>query len=192
MTPLPTTNGAPLVLVVPGLGGSGPDHWQTLWESLHPRHARVEQSDWCQPNREAWLRKLENEIVAAGEPVVLVAHSLGCALVVHLARRSSALPVRAALLVAPADVDSLAHTPAETRCFAPMPLEPLPYPATVVVSRDDPFVSFERGRLFADAWGAELVDVGSVGHINAASGLGDWPAGRDCLERLLSRVQTLT
>ncbi len=111
--------------------------------------------------------------------------------VVHLARRSPGLPVRAALLVAPADVDSLAHTPAETRCFAPMPLDALPFPATVVVSRNDPFVSFERGRLFAKAWGAELVDLGSVGHINAASGLGDWPAGRECLERLLSRAPTL-
>jgi predicted alpha/beta hydrolase family esterase len=189
---VPPAGPAPLVLVVPGLAGSGPEHWQTRWESRYPRHARVQQRDWCQPDREAWLSALEKEIAAAPEPVVLVAHSLGCALVVHLARRSPALPVRAALLVAPADVDSPDRTPPETRCFAPMPLERLPYPTTVVISRDDPFVSFERGCLFADAWGAERVDVGAAGHINAASGLGDWPAGRDCLERLVARAPTAT
>jgi hypothetical protein len=184
------TGGAkpPLVLVVPGLGGSGPEHWQTRWERAHPRHVRVEQRDWDRPDLETWLTALAARIEAAGEPVVLVAHSLGCALVAHLAARRPDLPVRAALLVAPADVDSPAHTPPETRGFAPLPLAPLPFPATVVASHDDPFVTLDRARAFAAAWGAELVDAGSCAHINAASNIGDWPAGRVHLDHLLARV----
>jgi predicted alpha/beta hydrolase family esterase len=176
------------VVIVPGLGGSGPEHWQTSWERNHPRHARVEQRDWDRPDLQAWLTALAARIEAAGEPVVLVAHSLGCALVAHLARRRPDLPVRGALLVAPADVDSPAHTPPETRGFSPLPVAPLPYPATVIASRDDPFVTLDRARAFAAAWGAAFVDAGTCAHINAASGLGDWPAGRRHLEALLDRL----
>jgi predicted alpha/beta hydrolase family esterase len=178
---------SPLVLIVPGLGGSGPEHWQTRWERAHPRHARVEQGDWDRPDLAAWLAALVSRIEAAGEPVVLVAHSLGCALVAHLASSRADLPVRAALLVAPADVDSPAHTPPETRGFSPLPLARLPYPATVIASRDDPFVTLDRARGFAAAWGATFVDAGTCAHINAASGLGDWPAGRRHLAELLAR-----
>ena len=96
--------------------------------------------------------------------------------------------VRAALLVAPADVDSPAHTPPETRAFAPMPSARLPFPATVVASADDPFVSLDRARAFAAAWGAVFVAAGARGHLNAASGLGDWPAGRRALDELLARA----
>jgi predicted alpha/beta hydrolase family esterase len=92
------------------------------------------------------------------------------------------------LLVAPADVDSAAHTPPETRGFAPMPLARLPFPATVIASRDDAYVTLARARQFARAWGAAFVDAGAIGHINAASGLGDWPAGRRWLRALLDRA----
>jgi len=119
--------------------------------------------------------------------VALVAHSLGCALVAQLARRAPRLPIRCALLVAPADVDSPAHTPPETRGFAPLPRAPLPFPSTVVASRDDPFVTQDRARQMAADWGASFVDAGAAGHINAVSGLGDWPAGRDLLAALLAR-----
>ena len=178
---------SPLVLIVPGLGGSGPEHWQTRWERAHARHARVEQKDWDRPDLEGWVAALTARIETAGEPVVLVAHSHGCALVAHHAHRRPDLPVRAALLVAPADVDSPAHTPPETRGFAPLPIGALPFPATVVASRDDPFVTLDRARAFAAAWGATFVDAGTCAHINAASGLGDWPAGRRHLDALLAR-----
>ncbi len=175
-------------MIVPGLGGSGPAHWQTRWEVLYPGHVRVEQRDWDQPRRADWLAALASAVAAAAEPVVLVAHSLGCALVAHAAALSWSAAVRAALLVAPADVDSPAHTPPETRDFAPLPLAPLPFPATVVASQDDPYVTLTRARAFARAWGADLVDAGPRGHLNADSGLGDWPEGRRHLEALVARA----
>jgi hypothetical protein len=181
---------SPLILVLPGLGGSGPDHWQTRWEALYPRHQRVVQRNWDCPDRGVWLEALGAAVenAGAGEPVALVAHSLGCALVAHAATRPFAAHVRAALLVAPADVDSGVCTPPETRVFAPMPLSPLPFAATVVASQTDPYVTFARARAFAAAWGAELVDAGPRGHLNAGSGLGDWPEGHAILEALLARA----
>ncbi len=65
-----------------------------------------------------------------------------------------------------------------------MPTAPLPFAATVVASGDDPYVTLPRARAFAAAWGAAFVDAGRKGHLNADSGLGDWPEGRRHLEAL--------
>lgn len=120
-----------------------------------------------------------------------MAHSLGCALVAHWVDEEhkkhggvSDLPVCGALLVAPADVDSDDHTPPETHVFAPMPLCILPFPSIVVASDNDPYVDAERAQLFATAWGAEYVNIGLHGHINADSHLEDWPEGWELLTDL--------
>jgi len=178
------------LLVLPGLGGSGPEHWQTRWESCEPACSRVHQREWDRPVLGDWLRAVDQALGAHDDegPVVLIAHSLACALVAHGARRAAWSRVVGALLVAPADVDSEARTPPETRGFSPMPTDALPFAATVIASHDDPFVAFERARELARRWGAELVDVGMVGHINADSGLGDWPAGRRALAALVARA----
>jgi len=181
----------PSIVIIPGLGGSGPEHWQSVWSARMPGCSRVAQHDWDRPDRELWLQGLRHAIEGARGPVVLVAHSLACALVAHAAQRWPALiarAVRGALLVAPADVDSPVHTPPETRGFAPIPLAHLPFTATVVASADDPYVTFARARALAAAWGADFVDAGAIGHINAASRLGDWPAGRRALAALIDRT----
>ncbi|HVJ16938.1 MAG TPA: alpha/beta hydrolase [Polyangiaceae bacterium] len=181
---------APTILVLPGLGDSGPEHWQSRWENEWPTFVRVRQRSWDQPELSEWLAALEAAVSAAPTPTILLAHSLSCSLVVQFAARygNPGACIRGALLVAPADVDSCEHTPPETRSFAPLPLLPLPFPSTVVASRNDPYVAFSRARELAGAWGAEFVDAGDIGHINAASGLGQWPDGKRCLDRLLERT----
>ena len=67
------------VLILPGWQSSGPGHWQTQWEQRHG-YVRVEQHDWIKPLRGDWLVRLEEMILTRDEPVVLVAHSLGCIL----------------------------------------------------------------------------------------------------------------
>lgn len=177
------------VLVVPGLGGSGPEHWQTRWEHLHG-YVRVEQRDWDHPERARWIGELERALAQRGGPCVLVAHSLGCALVAHFVRAGGPAVARicAALLVAPADVDDPSRTPDATRCFAPLPLERLPFPAVVVASTSDPYVGPERAKHFADQWGAAFEDVGDRGHINADSKLDVWAEGHRLLENLTGRI----
>jgi uncharacterized protein len=171
-------------LMVPGLWSSGPEHWQTHWEAANPSFQRVNQFDWDAPERREWVRTLDDAVRQAGRGVVLCAHSLGCATVVHWGLLPARM-VRGALLVAPADVDG-AGFPLEARGFAPMPLKELPFPTILVASADDPYLSLERARLFAESWGSRLVEVGPVGHLNSASGLGEWPEGRALLEELLA------
>lgn len=46
-----------------------------------------------------------------------------------------------------------------------------------MTSRTDPYTAYERAADFAAAWGADLVDAGESGHLNAESGHGPWPEG---------------
>jgi uncharacterized protein len=175
----------PPVLILPGLGNSGPEHWQTHWQKQNPDFVRVEQRDWDAPDCDQWVATLDRAISAQSAPPLLIAHSLACALVAHWAAKH-ARPLHGALLVAPADVDSDKHTPAEVRGFAPMPIRHIPGRTIVVVSTDDPFVALARAKSFAMAWGARLIEIGACGHINSASGLGDWPQGRRLLADLVA------
>lgn len=177
----------PALLTVPGLGNSGPDHWQTLWERDMEDCERVELGLWSAPHRTLWVNKLNLAIHAAGRPVVLIAHSLGCLAVAWWAkyeRPGYGDPVIGALLVAPPEVDK--H-PADPRLlpFAPAPLGPLPFPSTLVASRNDPYIRFERARRLARFWGSGFADAGAAGHINADSLLGKWHFGRVLLDRLV-------
>jgi len=92
--------------------------------------------------------------------------------------------VKGALLVAPADVDSPAHTPDEVRDFSPVPLVRFPFPSIVVASSDDPFSPLARAALFARSWGSRFVVLERAGHINADAGFGVWPQGRMLLREL--------
>ncbi len=171
------------VLIVPGWGDSGPDHWQSLWEQAHPEFRRVVQRDWLYPIRAEWVETLARDVRAAGGPVVLVAHSLGCIAVAHCALDRT-LPITAALLVAPPDVERPDFPPV-IEGFAPIPRAPLAFPSVVVASRTDPFTAFERSRDLAAAWGSRLVDAGDLGHVNADAGVGPWPLGETLLAELL-------
>jgi predicted alpha/beta hydrolase family esterase len=173
------------ILIVPGLGGSGPHHWQTYLERSFPGVSRVHQDDWERPDRDVWVERLTAAVVAA-PGAVLVAHSLGCALVVHAAAARLDLPVAAALLVAPADVDREHRAKTSMRGFAPMPCTPLPFRSVVVASSDDPCTAVERARAFAGGWGAEFIEAGALGHINVDAGFGPWPDGERMLRRLIT------
>jgi predicted alpha/beta hydrolase family esterase len=172
----------PPVLIVPGYGDSGPEHWQSLWEAANPDFRRVAQRDWLYPICSEWVATLESAIRAAGAPVVLVAHSLGCLAVAHCASTDT-LPVHAALLVTPPDVERPDFPPV-IEGFAPIPMRPLPFPSILVASRNDTFTDFTRAAELAKAWGSRLVDAGASGHLNGDSGFGPWPLGETLLAEL--------
>jgi predicted alpha/beta hydrolase family esterase len=173
------------IIIVPGLGGSCAQHWQTHLEEALPGAVRVQQDDWDRPELTAWLERLARTVEAL-PGAILVAHSLGCPLVAHLALQRPDLWVAAALLVAPADVDSARHTPEHIRSFAPIPRFELPFRSIVVASSNDPYIGSERARELAQAWGAGFVDAGASGHINADAGFGPWPAGERIVQSLIS------
>lgn len=183
------TTRPPLVLTVPGIDNSGPDHWQTLWEQQRSDCQRVELGMWDRPHRNTWVNQLNLAIRQADRPVVLAAHSLGCLAVAwwaQLERPGAGHNVLGALLVAPPEVDFF---PRDDRlaAFAPTPAETLPFPSILVASQNDPVMGYRTARRLAKTWGSNFADAGRVGHINAKSGLGEWPFGQFLLQQLLRR-----
>ena len=169
---------------IPGLRNSGPAHWQSLWEAAYPEQFyRVQQTNWEQPDCEAWTTRLEEELHQFDlRDVVLIGHSVGCAAIVHWHRKYNHL-IKGALLVAPSDVDRPDY-PAYITGFSPMPLHQLLFPSIVVASTNDHVVSPERAAYFATCWGSEFVTLENAGHIEPKSGYGPWQQGLRLLRRL--------
>ncbi len=174
------------VLILPGLGNSGPEHWQSHWERRAANCRRVMQDEWDAPACSDWVKRLAAALAEEREPVVLAAHSAACALVAHWASgagAAAARQVKGALLVAPSDPLG-PNYPAGPTGFAPVPLARLPFPSIVVTGTNDPYVRLDQARDCASAWGASLVVLEGAGHVNAASGFGPWPEGFELLSRL--------
>ncbi|MDV6375142.1 RBBP9/YdeN family alpha/beta hydrolase [Deinococcus arenicola] len=180
----------PTIIIVPGLGDSGEQHWQTLWQRKFGAE-RVRQDNPEHPVAEVWAARLHEVIEATPGELVLVAHSAGVATVAHWAQLSSGCGdldrVRGALLVAPADPEQsgLDTLHPQLAALAPLPTAALPFPALLVYSENDPYCTPERAEALAEAWGAAAVSAGEAGHINVESGHGDWPDGEILLSEVL-------
>ena len=177
----------PRLIIVPGLGDSGPQHWQTLWEHKYAA-ARVRQDDPDAPTPESWSARLQEVIEATPGELVLVGHSMGVHAVVQWARRYGGHErVRGALLVSPPDNDDPAIQAEFPNVLpmAPVPMQPLPFPALVVASENDPYVTLGRAEQMAAAWDAEFIGAGEAGHLNVASGHGHWEEGEVLLSECL-------
>ncbi|MDP2023732.1 MAG: alpha/beta hydrolase [Hydrogenophaga sp.] len=167
------------IIIVPGWRDSGPGHWQSLWAQALPGAVRVQQDDWIAPSRNAWVASIARTILAQPEPVVVVAHSLGCIATTHLPPEATER-ILGALLVAPADPERrgvLAD-------FAPVPYQALPYRSLIVASSNDPYCPVRTAGAYARAWGSEFVRLQNAGHINIESGFGAWPLGLALLQSL--------
>ena len=93
-----------------------------------------------------------------------MAHSLGCQLVAAWAAHSrKTARVRAALLVAPPDVER-EELQGALHSFTPIVRQRLPFPALAVISDDDPFCDAARAHGMAVDWGCRTLDAGSRGH----------------------------
>lgn len=175
------------ILIHPGLGGSGPDHWQSLWQRANPDFVRVEQHDWKHPVCQEWVQVLDGYVLDAEPGSLLVAHSLGCHTLAHWALNAASPQaigkINGALLVAPPDLDA-PDPPALVLGFNPVPMMTLPFATIVVASSDDPYATIAYSRDCARAWGSAFESVGALGHINAESGIGEWREGLAYLQRL--------
>ena len=179
------------VLFVPGLRGDVADHWQTLLAARLPGSRTVPPLGRENLDCAGRVDALEREAAAITGPVILVAHSGGCITVAHWAARTRR-PVHGAFLATPPDFDR--PLPAgyptlgalEAAGWLPVPLARLPFPSLVGASSNDPLARFDRVARLAQAWGSELADLGAVGHLNPASGFGDWPQAQSWIARLLN------
>jgi predicted alpha/beta hydrolase family esterase len=175
------------ILILPGLGNSGPGHWQLRWAERMANAAIVEQADWHEPDLDDWVNTIDQACRLTTRPVVLIAHSLSVMAVAHAGPQ---LPdnVRGAFLVSPPDLELSAAVPEEARVFSPIPRDPLPFPSMLVASNNDPLCTIDRAVEFATCWGADFHQAGDAGHINLASGHGPWPEGLLMFTRLMQRL----
>lgn len=169
--------------IVPGLGNSGPEHWQTYFEKSGSNFSRIEQAEWDSPVCEEWISTIDNILLDHDlSSTVLIGHSLGCLAIVHWANKYKRI-IKGALLVAPSDAEASVYTfPAKG--FSPIPLEKINFKSIVVASSNDIWVSIERAEYFANCWGSDLVNLGASGHINVASGHTKWNEGLQILQTI--------
>ena len=170
--------------IVPGLGNSGEDHWQSHLERSENNFVRINQKDWETPDCEDWIETIDQAVSKVDlDTVVLVGHSLGCSAIVHWAKRFNR-KIKGAVLVAPSDVETEKYASFVTTGFNPAPKEKLNFKTILVASSDDEWVSLERARYFAECWGSEFINIGEAGHINMASGYGEWKEGERIIKSL--------
>lgn len=171
------------LLVVPGLNDSPPEHWQSWLQSLYRPSVRVVQHDWTDPDVERWAARIGWTLERSGPgPWMAVAHSFGVlALARHLAHEPQS-PVRAALLVAPADPDKFGIA-------NQLPQRRLPVPNAMVLSTSDPWLSLDAGLRWARLWGSSCIHLGDVGHINVESGFRTLPIARRWVAAMGHRLE---
>jgi len=174
----------PRLVIVPGLHGSGAEHWQSWLHGQVAGSVRVEQDAWSTPDLAAWSERVAETIAALGPgPHVVVAHSFGCLATVHALARRPALDVAQLLLVAPAE-------PGRFGVAALLPQSRLAVGSCVVASDDDPWMSATQAHAWALRWGSDWINLGNAGHINVDSGYGPFPPAREWATGALNRLDT--
>jgi len=194
---MPGADIMPTVLIVPGLRDAVAQHWQTLLEANLRAAGRpvtvvppMGRDDLDCARKVAAIEAVAWSIDG---PIVVVAHSGGCVMVAHWARRTQRA-VQGALLAAPPDFDEElpegypSLQALQAGGWLPVPRERLPFPSIVAASRNDPLARFERVAELAHGWGSRLDDLGNVGHLNPASGFGPWPAAEQYIAAMSARA----
>ena len=192
------STGPARLVVVPGLHGSGPGHWQTWLEAQFPGAMRVEQDAWHVPDAPAWAARVAATLEEAGPgPHVLVAHSFGCLATLHLLQQAgqgsaahgalsesaahAAAHISQVLLVAPAE-------PVRFGMADLLPQGRIDVPTCVIASDTDPWMAAASARAWALRWGSDWINLGDAGHVNVAAGFGSFPLARDWTYAALRRL----
>lgn len=179
----------PTVVIVPGLRDHVPDHWQTILANKIADARTVPPLTGDRLSCDAQVAALDDVLSDLSGPVVLVAHSAGVMTTVHWAQRHHR-PVKGALLAAPPDFDTPLPEGYPTlealreNGWTPTPRIPLPFPSIVAASTNDPLADFPLVVDLARTWGSRLENLGPVGHLNPASGYGEWQQAEEFVREL--------
>ncbi|MDQ1041355.1 putative alpha/beta hydrolase family esterase [Streptomyces sp. V3I8] len=179
-------------IVIPGIDGSDERHWQSLWENQWGTSAvRIAPASWSRPDLPDWVAAVQTAYETAYETaserdgqVALVAHSLGCWAAAQWLDGARPDGVTA-FLVAPPDLQGPAFPREAASTFLGLSARPLPCRSLMVASDDDPYCDPMTSAALAKGWQAERPLIGSHGHINSDSGLGDWQVGQELLRTLV-------
>ncbi len=179
------------ILIIPGLRDHVPGHWQTLLEERLSTFRSVPPLETNKLNLAARIAAIQQTIDDIDGHVIVVAHSGGTIMFTHWAQRYSTEKILGALLAVPPDFEKPLPTgyPAidelNENGWLPVPRTSLPFRSIVTVSENDPLGDIVAVTALAKAWNSEVVNLGEVGHLNPASGYGDWPEADVLIQRLI-------
>lgn len=182
------------ILIVPGLRDHVEDHWQTHLERKLSSVRKVVSVPPLETDKlscAARVAAVQQAIEAIEGPLIVVAHSAGVIMTVHWAQKHTR-KLEGVLLAAPPDFES--PLPAgyptpdvlQANGWLPVPRQALPFRSIVAASTNDPLATLDRVTQMASDWGSELVNVGALGHINPASGFGEWLLAEQLIQSLES------
>ena len=168
-------------VIVPGVGGSEAQHWQSWLQQQLVSSSRVQQKHWDRPVLNEWVAKFVKTVAAIKSPVQIVAHSFGCLTSVAALAENPELraKVKNLILVAPANPARFGesgfarHSLTDYKqYFHQLSID---VPTTLLISENDPWLSYVDALQLAQAWKLTPINLGQVGHINVVSGFGPFP-----------------
>lgn len=163
-------------LILHGWGGSDAPHWQAwlageiakdygtvIFPLLDNPHF---------PSKNRWMKQVKH-LLSEFKPEVVICHSLGCTLWLHLCHEGELAPVQRLLLVAPPRLTCELET---LKSFFPLetPSSLFAHEAMVVTSDNDPYMTQEEASAFQRSLGVEMKVLKNAGHINTDAGYGEW------------------
>lgn len=183
-------------VIVPGVGGSEHDHWQSWLQRQLKSCSRVQQQDWNKPVLHEWIEQFFKTVQSIQEPIQIVAHSFGCLTTVAALAQYPELNqnIKNLVLVAPANPARFGDAGFARESqndyqqyFHQLKLQ---VPTQMIISENDPWLNFQDALQLAKAWKIRPKNLGQVGHINVASGFGPFPEIYDFLisENVLKNI----
>ena len=183
-------------VIVPGVGGSEHDHWQSWLQRQLKSCSRVQQQDWNKPVLHEWIEQFTKTVQSIQEPIQIVAHSFGCLTTVAALAQHPELNqnIKNLVLVAPANPARFGDAGFARdsqndyqQYFHQLKLQ---VPTQMIISENDPWLNFQDALQLAKAWKIRPKNLGQVGHINVASGFGPFPEIYDFLisENVLKNI----
>lgn len=181
-------------VIVPGVGGSEAQHWQSWLQQQLVSSSRVQQKHWDRPVLNEWVAQFVKTVAAIKSPVQIVAHSFGCLTSVAALAEHPELNVQVKnlVLVAPAnparfgEAGFARHSLTDYKAyFHGLSID---VPTTLLISENDPWLGYVDALQLAESWKLTPINLGPVGHINVASGFGPFP---EILNYLLPEKKSL-
>lgn len=179
-------------IIVPGVGGSDSDHWQSWLQRKVMSCSRVQQQDWNLPILKDWMANFVTLVTKTEAPIQIVAHSFGCLTSVAALAQHPELTskIKKMILVAPANPARFGangfsrNSPNDYATYFHQ--LKIAVPTEMIISENDPWLSFDDALTLAKAWQIKPRNLGQVGHINVASGFGPFP---EIYDHLISEPQ---
>ncbi|MDD5717619.1 MAG: alpha/beta hydrolase [Sulfuricurvum sp.] len=176
------------VLMLHGWGGSDDPHWQAwLSGEIVKKYGAVNfplLDNPHFPSKNRWMKQVK-ALLSEFNPDIVICHSLANILWFHLCNEGEISPIKRLLLVAPPSLNCTLET---LKSFFPLeaPTTLFAKEAMLVTSDNDPYMSADEAQLLQKSLAIPMNVIHNGGHINTASGYGEWPWAKEWVFESLS------